>query len=437
MTPIHNLLHNLNDYEELRRRMLGEHGPHSQQPARPPSFGQAGALPEVLPLRDHRFDEIHRRGGLSPAFSNPSRPEVLINPFRTPFLNLSDYEELRRRRLGEHDPHSQQPARPASSGQAGALSEVLPPRDYRTEEIHRRRGLSPSFRNPSRPEVLVNPFRTPFLNLSDYEELRRRRLGELDQQSQQPAHSPTSGQAGVLREALPARSDRIEEMHRRGLSRSFRSPSRSEVLKRSPSPGMSWSAYDSHLPLSVASAERSPAADFRQPASQRNVAGPFVGPSRPVQNFGQAAPSSPHATASVNFTRGIGIEHKGTGLRRRACTVAAIALATNNRFGTVRDLAVRIANFDGSSGVHFEDGKRILQELGVSASVHRQNDSWSQFPDRAIITVEGPRGPHAVYFRRKQDGSEVIYDMKKDGPVSPSGYRLCTGGYQYIALGER
>jgi hypothetical protein len=110
-------------------------------------------------------------------------------------------------------------------------------------------------------------------------------------------------------------------------------------------------------------------------------------------------------------------------------------MATNIRFGTVCDLAVRIANYDGSGGVQFDDGKRILEELGVSASVHHQNDTWSQFPDRAIITVVGRRGPHAVYFRRKQDGSEVIYDwLKKDGPVSTSGYQLCTGGHKYIAL---
>jgi hypothetical protein len=284
----------------------------------------------------------------------------------------------------------------------------------------------------------MKPIRNPLFNLSDYEAYRRRLFGEHDPHSQQAARPPSSREAGALREALPPRSDRIEELHRRtGLSPSFNRPSRAEVLNRPSSRIGSSSSATSNFgfPLpSLASIERSSMANVRRAANQDNFAGPVAFPSRPIQNFGQAGPSFPDAAGSVAFTRGL--EYKGTGLRKRGCTIAAIAMATKNRFGTVCDVAVRIANYDGSDGVQFDDGKRILEELGVSASVHRQNGTWSQFPDRSIITVVGPTGgPHAVYFRRKPDGSEVIYDWKKiDSPVPTSGYQLLTGGHKYIAL---
>ncbi len=126
----------------------------------------------------------------------------------------------------------------------------------------------------------------------------------------------------------------------------------------------------------------------------------------------------------------------GPGWNEPGCVVAAIAMAADVTYTQARGRAASIAGFTGSSGMTYSAARRVLSDMGVSASWHRQGGDWSSLPDRAIIAVKGSTGvAHAVVFDRDSNGSEYLYDWKYPGPVprGATNYRLMDGD-EYLDL---
>lgn len=107
------------------------------------------------------------------------------------------------------------------------------------------------------------------------------------------------------------------------------------------------------------------------------------------------------------------------GWREPGCVVAAIATVADVSYTRARSRAASIAGFDGTSGMKFKDAERVLSDLGVSASWHKQGGNWSSLPDKAIIAVKGPTGvAHAVVHERDSYGVTYLYDRKNPyGPM--------------------
>ncbi len=129
---------------------------------------------------------------------------------------------------------------------------------------------------------------------------------------------------------------------------------------------------------------------------------------------------------------------QATGWRHEpGCVVAAMAMAANVSYTQARGRAANIAGYDGHGGMNFSDAKRVLSDMGVAASWHRQSGDWNSLPNRAIIAVM-PRHvnvAHAVVFERDESGNEYLWDWAYDSrvPRSNTDYDLIIGD-EYLHL---
>ncbi|HET9645193.1 MAG TPA: hypothetical protein VFP68_17970 [Burkholderiaceae bacterium] len=106
----------------------------------------------------------------------------------------------------------------------------------------------------------------------------------------------------------------------------------------------------------------------------------------------------------------------GSGYTEPGCVVSCIAMVAGTDYAKARSVAASVAGFDGTDGLSLRDVPKVFDKLGVSATHHEIQTTWSELPDFAIITVHGRATEHAVVFRR-QGGKEYIYDWQRSGPV--------------------
>lgn len=109
------------------------------------------------------------------------------------------------------------------------------------------------------------------------------------------------------------------------------------------------------------------------------------------------------------------------------CVISAMATATGESYDRAREAAAKYG-FDGQ-GMYLRDAIQTLSELGGEGEYHPwQPDTWSQFPDKAIVEVGGKGNNHAVVLR-----GDYIYDGNRSAPVHRDNYLITDKG-SYIGL---
>jgi hypothetical protein len=124
----------------------------------------------------------------------------------------------------------------------------------------------------------------------------------------------------------------------------------------------------------------------------------------------------------------------GTAWPESGCVVTSVATVAKISYEEAREVAQKVAGFDGSAGMTFTKAKKVLGELGFLSTRIEQGNDWSKFPNLAIVTVHGKRGAlHAVVFSR-ENGQERVIDNGHVG--KPSDYQLVNGD-EYLAVHGR
>lgn len=279
-----------------------------------------------------------------------------------------------------------------------ALRDALPPRNDRTKETRPRRSRPPASDASSHTTVSARSYSST----STHD-------GGASVRSSSESISERSSISGFVSRAD---SERSSADTRAQLYRVVSRPQ--SVTQRASGKRSSTADFISRADSQISSVDsraRMYRADPRSLTASKREFGPqfalypaFPQPFQPAYasqyRYARSAGSS-----TVRFT-------PGSSWREPGCVVTSCATIAKVPYEKAREVAQRVADFDGSSGMDFYEAKDILSDLGVKSTRHQQGSKWSDLPNLAIVSVHSTQNVgvlHAVVFKRK-NGQELIYD---------------------------
>ncbi|MEJ2669985.1 MAG: hypothetical protein P8176_05445 [Gammaproteobacteria bacterium] len=111
------------------------------------------------------------------------------------------------------------------------------------------------------------------------------------------------------------------------------------------------------------------------------------------------------------------------------CVVNAMATVNGGDYEATLKAALNHGYKPGVGFFYYKDAQKALADLGIHGVYHkRQPQSWSDFPQKALIGVKSKGGGHAVLLL-----GDKIYDSKKPSAVPREHYSLMSTS-SYIDL---